>query len=42
VGREGKTIKEVPLGDVWQAYETEKNFWLWQAEQISASSQSRR
>lgn len=33
--REGKTVTEVSRGDVWQGYEQEKAFWMWQAEQIT-------
>jgi hypothetical protein len=36
--QEGKTITQVPIGDVWQAYETEKAFWIWMAGQIAQSS----
>ncbi|HEY3305698.1 MAG TPA: hypothetical protein VGL70_19405 [Candidatus Binatia bacterium] len=40
--REGKTITEVPMGDVWQGYEREKAFWIWLAEQIAGSSKAGR
>ena len=40
--RQGKTIKEVSMGDAWQAYESEKAFWIWQAEQIAGSPQAGR
>jgi hypothetical protein len=36
--QEGKTITQVPMGDVWQAYETEKAFWVWMAGQLTQSS----
>ena len=35
--RQGKTITEVPRGDAWAAYETEKAFWIWQAEQMAGA-----
>jgi hypothetical protein len=34
----GKTMTEVSRADVWQAYEQEKAFWIWQAERLSTSS----
>jgi hypothetical protein len=40
--REGRTLTEVPLGDVWQGYEREKAFWTWLAEQIATSSKTGR
>jgi hypothetical protein len=40
--REGKTITEVPMGDVWQGYEREKAFWIWLSEQIASSSKAGR
>ena len=35
--KDGK-IEEVPRGEAWMAFEREKAFWLWQAEQIEGSS----
>jgi hypothetical protein len=42
VAREGKTVAEVSRGDAWQAYEQEKAFWMWQAEQTTNSAEPAR
>ncbi|HEY2986878.1 MAG TPA: hypothetical protein VGL11_04075 [Candidatus Binatia bacterium] len=40
--QEGKTVTEVPMGDVWQAYEGEKAFWVWLAGQMGGPAKAGR
>lgn len=40
--RDGGTVSAVSRADVWQGYEQEKAFWMWQAEQIASPSDAPR